>query len=122
MRRRTILAAVAASASLAAGVAGLASGAAPAGSAANPIRATTSTTKGFSPKTVTVRPGAVVRFHNVDHARHSVIQDAVIGRPAFTSGRPTRKDFRITAPAKPGRYSYICKVHGFMRGTLIVKR
>lgn len=122
MRRSPLLCGVAASAVLAAAAAGLADGAAPAGTVANPIRATTSTTKGFSPRAVTVRPRSVVRFRNVDGARHSVVQDVLSGRPAFTSGRPTRGDFRITAPAKPGTYSYICKVHGFMRGTLIVKR
>lgn len=122
MRRSIPLCVAAASAALIAPVAGPATGAAPAGSAANPIRATTSTTKGFAPKAVTVRPGAVVRFRNVDGARHSAVHDAVTGRPAFTSGRPTRRDFRITAPSRPGTYSYICGVHGFMRGTMVVRR
>lgn len=121
MRRSICLPAIAASAAMAASALGLATAAPPVGSGSNPIRATTSTSKGFSPKGATVKAGTTVHFRNVDRARHSVIQDAVIGRPAFTSGRPSRKDFTIRAPSKPGTYSYICAVHGFMRGTLIVR-
>lgn len=109
-------------AAVAASVVGSAAATATVGSSSNPVRTTTSTSKGFAPKTVRVTAGATVHFHNVDRARHSVIQDAVIGRPAFTSGKPSRKDFTVTAPSRPGTYSYICAVHGFMRGALIVTK
>ena len=98
-----------------------ASAAAPAGTLANPVRATTSPTRGFGPVRVTAAPGATVHFRNIDHARHSAIEDAVLGRPAFSSGRPTRHDFTLRAPRARGTYSYICAVHGYMRGTLIVR-
>ena len=48
-------------------------------------------------------PGAIVHFRNVDRARHSAIQDAIIGKPAFTSGRPTRGAFSFKA-APQGRH------------------
>ena len=121
MRGKMMLAALIGTAVAVAGV-GTATGASPAGSSANPVRATTSPTRGFAPRTITVAPGAIVHFTNVDRARHSAIEDAIFGKPAFTSGRPTRSAFSFTAPLKAGTYSYICAVHGFMRGTLIVRR
>ena len=121
MRGKMMLAALIGTAVAVAGV-GTATGASPAGSSANPVRATTSPTRGFAPRTITVAPGAVVHFRNVDRARHSVIQDAIIGKAAFTSGRPTRGAFFFRAPLTTGSYSFICAVHGFMRGTLIVRR
>ena len=122
MRRSTALPGLICAAALAASAVGVAGAATPAGTQSHPIAATTSTSKGFGPKTVTVKPGATVYFHNVDHARHSAIQDAIVGKPAFTSGKPSKKDFTLKAPTKAGTYSYICAVHGFMRGTLIVRR
>lgn len=122
MRRLTILTGLLASAAIAAAGVGSAAGASPLGTSANPIRATTSPTRGFAPRTVTVAPGARVHFANVDRARHSAIQDAITAKPAFSSGRPTRGAFAFTAPTRPGTYSYICAVHGFMRGTLVVRR
>lgn len=122
VRRLLVTCGATASAALAAGAGGLALGATPAGSSADPIRATTSPTRGFAPRAAVVAPGALVHVRNVDRARHSVIQDAVGGRPAFTSGRPTRRSFTFRAPSRPGTYSYICGVHGFMRGALVVRR
>jgi plastocyanin len=121
MRRAPVISCLLAAAGLAAAAA-LAGAASPPGSAANPIRATTSATAGFSPRVVTVRPGAVVRFRNVDRARHNAVHYVVSGRPRFSSGPPTRGDFRLRAPVRPGRYDYVCRVHGFMRGVLVVRR
>jgi plastocyanin len=44
------------------------------------------------------------------------------GKPAFTSGNATTGNFKAKAPKTPGTYAYICTVHPFMKGTLIVKK
>lgn len=110
------------SAALAASAAGLATGASPAGSNANPIKATTSASKGFAPKRVVAKPSARVFFKNVDRAPHNAVHDAVTGKPKFKSGKLTTGNFSLRAPAATGSYSYICAVHAFMRGTLVVKK
>lgn len=122
MRKPLVLTSLILSAAMAASAAGIAASAAPAGSKANPVKATTSPAKGFGPARVAAKPGARVYFRNVDKARHNAVEDAVGARPAFSSGAPTTKNFSLKAPTKLGRYSYICAVHGFMRGTLIVRR
>lgn len=122
MRRTSVISALVAT-TLAGGLAGGASGAGVAGSAANPVRATTSPVRGFAPATVVARPGARVHVRNVDRARHNIIEDRPGGgRARFRSGAPTTGDFTVRAPTRAGTYTFICQVHGFMRGTLRVRR
>lgn len=121
MRRGTTLSGIAVAAALAAAAAGLASGAPPVGSASNPVLVRKSRTHGFSPAVATVAPRAVVHFRNVDGRKHSVVQKTS-GTPLFISGPPTRHDFTVRAPARAGRYAYVCLVHPFMHGTLVVRR
>lgn len=122
MRKPIVFTSLAVSAALAASVAGFATAAAKPGTKANPIKATTSFSKGFAPKTVTVKPNVRVYFTNVDGARHNAVAKASGGKPGFRSGSPTSKDFNVKAPAATGRYAYNCTVHAFMKGTLVVKR
>ena len=125
MRRPHLIASVAATAVvavLAATLAGGATGAARPGSAAAPVKATANGAKGFSPRTVTAKPGARVYFRNVDHLTHNAAEDVLTGKPRFRSGKPTTKNFSFVAPTRPGSYSFLCQVHGFMTGTLIVKQ
>ena len=111
MRRSAVISCLLAAAGPAAAAA-LSGAAAGPESAASPIRATTSTAAGLSPRVVTVRPGALVRSRNVDRARHNAVHDVVSGRPRFRSGPPTRRDFAVRA-LRPGRYDHACGVHGF---------
>ncbi len=101
---------------------GVAATAASPGSRASPIRAQASFSGGFLPGRVVVRPGAVVHFRNTDGLRHNAVAERLVrGRPAFTSGAPTTHGFHFRAPRARGSYSYVCQVHGFMQGTLVVR-
>lgn len=75
----------------------------------------------YSPSTLTVTPGAEVTVKNEDTAVHTV---TAVGphMGAFDTGdiQPgSSKTFK--APASPGTYPYICNIHQFMHGTLVVR-
>lgn len=73
----------------------------------------------FRPPTVTVAPGAVVTWTNLDNKRHGVgfLTPGPTNTPIFSSGTQ-----RVTMPTAPGTYSYQCLVHGAaMRGTIVVQ-
>ncbi|MGC2486083.1 MAG: cupredoxin domain-containing protein [Acidimicrobiales bacterium] len=72
----------------------------------------------FSPIVLTVEPGAKISVTNKDGVTHTL--SAVDGK--FNTGniKPhTTKTFK--APTKPGKYHYICMIHQYMKGTIIVK-
>src|SRR5262249_47460027 len=95
----------------------------PVGSAARPIRAEATFSGGFNPRRVVARPGAGGHFRSAEHLRPNAAAALTIhGRPAFRSGSPTSGSFQLRAPARRGVYTYTCQVHGFMQGTLVVRR
>jgi plastocyanin len=68
---------------------------------------------------LTVKTGATVKVKNKDSVTHTFTSRTNL----FDTGRiapGTAKTF--TAPSKPGRYAFHCKIHAEMTGTLIVKR
>jgi hypothetical protein len=72
----------------------------------------------FRPATVTVSPGGVVTWTNLDDARHGVgfLTPGPSNTPIFTSGAQG-----VTMPTTRGTYNYQCLVHGAaMRGTMVV--
>lgn len=72
----------------------------------------------FTPKNLTVKPGATVTVKNQDSVTHTV---TAAGK-AFDSGDVTSsKTMTFTAPGQPGTYSFICSIHPYMKGTLTVK-
>jgi plastocyanin len=72
----------------------------------------------FSPMSLSVSPGARVRVTNRDSATHTLT--ATDGQ--FNTGNITQNQTKtFTAPNKPGKYHYICNIHQFMMGTIIVK-
>jgi plastocyanin len=98
----------------------LSAGAGAAGTKGAPIK--TSTSPGYVPATITVKPGALVYFTNADGAPHNAVAlKKVKGKPAFSSGSPTSGSFKFTAPKTPGTYSFQCTVHRF-KGKLVVKK
>ncbi len=72
----------------------------------------------FSPMTASVAPGATVTVTNKDSVTHTLTATG----GAFTTGDigPGRsKTFR--APTKAGSYGYICDIHQYMKGTIVVR-
>src|SRR5438477_7015378 len=70
----------------------------------------------FSPATITVKAGATVVWTNDDAIQHDVTFDN--GGPA--SSVLTHSDTFSHTFATAGTYHYICSIHPFMHGTVIV--
>ncbi|MFN2478947.1 MAG: cupredoxin domain-containing protein [Pseudonocardiaceae bacterium] len=72
----------------------------------------------FTPASLTVAPGAKITVINQDQAPHTVTAND----KSFDSGNISGgQRGEVTAPTKPGSYPYICTIHQYMTGTLIVK-
>lgn len=71
----------------------------------------------FSPKTLTVAPGASVSVTDSDSADHTVTSDtAGLFSVSVSQGTPVT----LTAPTKPGTYTFHCSIHPSMKGSLTV--
>ena len=73
----------------------------------------------FAPMSTTVAPGAVVMVHNEDTVTHTLTDKA--DPKLFSTGdiaAGQSKTFK--APGQAGSYGYICTIHQYMTGTLIV--
>ncbi len=80
----------------------------------------------FTPRTVMVPAGEAVRWVNMDVANHQITTGVVEG-----PDRP-RPDGRVASPLlfrgdefsatlrAPGEYWYYCRIHPFMRGSVVV--
>jgi plastocyanin len=74
----------------------------------------------FSPSSLTVSPGAVVTVRNEDSVTHTLTDKA--DSKLFNTGPVSpgqTKTFK--APDKPGSYPFLCTIHQFMTGTLVVR-
>jgi plastocyanin len=72
----------------------------------------------FNPMSLSVSPGAIVKVTNKDSATHTLT--ATGGQ--FNTGNITQNQSKtFKAPSKPGTYHYICNIHQYMMGTIIVK-
>ena len=72
----------------------------------------------FHAMSVTVKPGAAVTVTNKDSVTHTLT--ATGGQ--FDTGDITQNQTKtFKAPMKPGTYSYICNIHQYMTGNIIVK-
>ncbi len=67
----------------------------------------------FSPQTITVKAGETVTFVNNDSVEHSVTADNGTFDLSFSNGKAT------IAMSNPGTYTYHCKIHPSMTGTII---
>ncbi len=74
----------------------------------------------FHPGSLTVAPGATVTVRNADSTTHTLTDKA--NPKLFSTGDIAPGQTKtFTAPTKPGSYPYICLIHQFMAGTLIVR-
>ena len=72
----------------------------------------------FMPMSLTVSPGATIKVTNEDSVTHTLT--ATGGQ--FNTGDVTHDQTKtITAPMKAGTYHYLCNIHQYMMGTIIVK-
>ena len=73
----------------------------------------------FSPMSLKVSPGATVTVHNEDPVTHTFTDKADPG--LFSTGDIAGGQSKtIKAPSKAGSYPYICMIHQYMSGTLVV--
>jgi plastocyanin len=71
---------------------------------------------GFSPATITVKSGATVVWTNDDSIEHDVAFDG----GAIASSTLGQNDTFSHTFATQGTYNYICSIHPFMHGTVVV--
>jgi plastocyanin len=73
----------------------------------------------FAPKSIIVAPGAKVTVTNKDSVTHTLTSTSTPA--AFDTGDiAPGKTVTFTAPSKAGSYAYICQIHQYMQGTLVV--
>jgi plastocyanin len=66
---------------------------------------------------ITVKPGATVTVVNKDSVAHTVTSTKGAFNTMDVNGGQSKT---FTAPNTPGTYAYICSIHQYMSGTLIV--
>ena len=74
----------------------------------------------FSPVTLTVAPGATVTVRNEDSVTHTLTDKAnssLFGTGNIAAGQ----SITFHAPKQAGNYTYICEIHQYMTGTLVVR-
>jgi plastocyanin len=75
----------------------------------------------YHPDRLTVSPGELIKVENHDSVTHTLTSDS--GDTAhFNTGyiHPGQTVY-IHAPRKPGTYPYLCLIHQFMTGVIIVR-
>jgi plastocyanin len=73
----------------------------------------------YSPMTDDVVPGATISVINADTVAHTL---SATGGGQFNTGEiASHQTKTLKAPATPGTYHYICDIHQYMMGTIVVK-
>jgi len=76
----------------------------------------------FTPQTITVNKGDIVRWENMDPAPHRIMFTDSSGRDTSAeSGVLASYQSWSTKFESTGTYSYYCKIHPAMKGTVVVK-
>ena len=70
----------------------------------------------FCPPTLTVAPGTELRWVNRDSAPHTASADS----GEFDTGNFGQGEVRSVRFQRPGTFPYFCRLHPFMRGTVVV--
>jgi len=72
----------------------------------------------FSPMSITVAPGASITVTNKDSVAHTLTSaDGHLD----TGDIGQNQTKTVTAPTKPGQYHYVCSIHQYMMGTIVVQ-
>jgi amicyanin len=69
----------------------------------------------FDPAALTVKSGSTVTWTNNDVVAHTVTFTDVANSPILNRGNKFSRTF-----SQAGTYSYICSIHPFMHGTVVV--
>jgi plastocyanin len=72
----------------------------------------------FSPMAASVAPGSTVSVTNKDSVTHTL---SATGGQFNTGDIGPGQTKTFTAPTKAGTYSYICNIHQYMMGKIIVR-
>ena len=73
----------------------------------------------FSPSTVTINVGDIVKWTNLDSVDHSATEDSTA--PLFDSGLLSNGQTYMLTGLGVGTYTYHCQPHPSMTGTIIVQ-
>ena len=118
-RRLVALLSLLAAGFLAAGCSSHGGGGSPSTTGAVPANTIVIKNFAFEPASLMVAPGATVMVRNEDSATHTV---TATGAKTFDTGDIAGGGSRtFVAPTKPGSYPYICTIHNYMQGTLVVR-
>jgi plastocyanin len=71
----------------------------------------------FDPTPVSVATGGSVTWTNTDAAPHTATAD---DEKAFDTGTLQKGDSKTITLSKPGTYTYFCRFHPFMHGSVVV--
>jgi plastocyanin len=71
----------------------------------------------YGPPTLSVPLGTTVTWVNHDEEPHTVTS----ATGAFSSAGLVNDDTFVQTFMKPGTYQYFCKIHPYMKGTVVVK-
>jgi plastocyanin len=88
------------------------------GSGATSTKSITISNFMFSPMHAAVAPGSTVSVTNKDSVTHTL---TATGGQFNTGDIGAGQTKTFTAPAKAGTYSYICNIHQYMMGTIVVR-
>jgi plastocyanin len=88
------------------------------GSGATSTKAITISNFMFAPMHAAVAPGSTVSVTNKDSVTHTL---TATGGQFDTGDIGPGQTTTFTAPAKAGTYSYICNIHQYMMGTVVVR-
>jgi plastocyanin len=70
----------------------------------------------FAPKQITIAKGTTVTWRNNSNADHTVTADS----GAWSSINIGHGQSYSRTFTKPGRYAYVCGLHGYMTGVVVV--
>ncbi len=95
-------------------------GAAPTTSSGSSVQSNSITISNFmfAPMSASVAPGGTVKVTNKDSVDHTL---TATGGQFDTGDIGDGQTKTFTAPTMPGTYHYICNIHQYMMGTIIVR-